>query len=201
MQALRLARNIAAVKPPSLLAAHRRRLATATVNQVHLNSVASSSIGASGGRIAPIPLSNIEARWELMTGEDKLSVHEQLEALQVKDWKELSLDEKKAGKSCYKGRSYNRALSSFFCVRCNDLYLNQNLTPSFAVAYYVAFGPHGPRTPTSQPGDSVKILFSTLALIAAGGILFFSFKAFSAFPDSLRSFLTFTLSSYSASSS
>jgi len=131
MQALRLARNVAAVNAPSLLAAHRRRLATATVNQVHLNSVASSSIGASGGRIAPIPLSNIEAQWELMSGEDKLSVHEQLEALQVKDWKELSLDEKKAGKSSHKGRFYKRALPCFFCVRCNDLCLNQNLTAFF----------------------------------------------------------------------
>jgi len=32
-----------------------------------------------------------------MTSEEKLTVHEQLEQLQKKDWKELSIDEKKAG--------------------------------------------------------------------------------------------------------
>ncbi len=199
MQALRLARKVA-VNPPSLLAAQRKRLATATVNQVHLNSAASSSIGAStGGRIAPIPLSNIEAQWERMSSEDKLSVHEQLEALQVKDWKELSLDEKKAGKRSF--LIFTSAPHLFLPAGIDFRVLNQNLTAFFSVAYYVAFGPHGPRTPTSRPGDSVKILFSTLALIAAGGILFLSFKAFSAFPsDSLRGFPTFTLS-YSASSS
>ena len=48
--------------------------------------------------MAPVPLYNIEAQWERMSSQEKLTVHEQLEALQVKDWKELSLDEKKAGK-------------------------------------------------------------------------------------------------------
>jgi len=32
-----------------------------------------------------------------MTSEEKVTVHEQLEELQKKDWKELSVDEKKAG--------------------------------------------------------------------------------------------------------
>ena len=32
-----------------------------------------------------------------MTGEEKATVHEQLEELQKKDWKVLSIDEKKAG--------------------------------------------------------------------------------------------------------
>jgi len=83
-----------------------------------------------------------------MSGEEKLTVHEQLEALQVKDWKELSLDEKKA-------------------------------------AYYVAFGPHGPRAPTSQPGDGVKIFFSTLALMAIGGIVFFAIHSQSSTPRTM----------------
>lgn len=178
MQVLRLARKSVALHSPSLLAAQRKCLATATVNQVHQSSAASSSIGASSrGTIAPIPLSNIEAQWERMSSEEKLSVHEQLEGLQVKDWKELSLDEKKAGKSST-------------CAGTTLMCLDQVLTAFFSAAYYVAFGPHGPRTPTSQPGDNVKVFFSTLALIAVGGVLFLSVKAFSEFPpDSLQRFI------------
>src|SRR5262245_3526221 len=44
-----------------------------------------------------IPLSNVEAQWERMSKEDQVLVHEQLEKLQEKDWKTLSIDEKKAG--------------------------------------------------------------------------------------------------------
>ena len=47
-------------------------------------------------------------------------------------------------------------------------------------AYYVAFGPHGPRTPTSQPGDNFKILLSTFALVGVAGVLFFTLKQFGA---------------------
>ena len=51
----------------------------------------------------------------------------------------------------------------------------------YSLAYYVAFGPHGPRAPTSQPGDNIKILFSTLALVAAAGALFVGLKSLSAY--------------------
>ena len=47
----------------------------------------------------------------------------------------------------------------------------------FSTAYYVAFGPHGPRAPTSQPGDNLKIFLSTVALIAIGGAVFFAITA------------------------
>ncbi|KNZ71657.1 Cytochrome c oxidase polypeptide 5, mitochondrial [Termitomyces sp. J132] len=45
-------------------------------------------------------------------------------------------------------------------------------------AYYVAFGPHGPRTSISQPGDTAKIFFWTLALVAIGGSLFATARYF-----------------------
>jgi len=148
MQALRAARNAACMTPRFLYFVQRRCLETATVN--HLGSAAatastsSSVLGASSGggarAASPVPLSNIEAHWERMSSEDKLTVHEQLESLQVKDWKELSLQERKA-------------------------------------AYYVAFGPHGPRAPTGQPGDNFKIFLGTVALIAIGGAVFFAITA------------------------
>ncbi|KAJ3566012.1 hypothetical protein NP233_g7266 [Leucocoprinus birnbaumii] len=49
-------------------------------------------------------------------------------------------------------------------------------------AYYVAFGPHGPRAPTSQPGDNFKILLYTAALVGAGASLFFAIRGLGAPP-------------------
>ncbi|KAF8055849.1 COX4, subunit IV of cytochrome c oxidase [Lyophyllum atratum] len=120
--ALRLARHRAPLRAVRCLAT--------TANPAHV-----AAAPASSSKAAPIPLSNVEAQWAKLSSEEKLSVHEQLEELQKKDWKALSLDEKKA-------------------------------------AYYVAFGPHGPRAPASQPGDGVKIFFWTMALVAAAGGLF-----------------------------
>jgi len=84
---------------------------------------------------AVIPLSNVEAQWEKLSADEQMTVHQQLEEVQKKDWKTLSLTEKKA-------------------------------------AYYVAFGPHGPRADLHPPGSVPKIIAATLALVGAGGILF-----------------------------
>jgi len=79
MQAIRLARPRASI----------RRLATA--------AHAPTSVSSSSTTAAVIPLSNVEAQWEKMTKSEQAVVHRQLEELQKKDWKTLSLDEKKAG--------------------------------------------------------------------------------------------------------
>lgn len=42
----------------------------------------------------------------------------------------------------------------------------------FCAAYYVAFGPHGPRTPISQPGDNFKIFLGTIGLVGVSGLIF-----------------------------
>jgi cytochrome c oxidase subunit 4 len=60
-------------------------------NAVHVTSYTSTASSSA------IPLSNVEAQWEKMSSEEQLSVYQQLEELQKKNWKELSLDEKKAG--------------------------------------------------------------------------------------------------------
>ena len=93
MLALRLARI--ATRLPT-----RRCLATATANHAEVASSSSSSSAApsiTSSRVAPVPISNVEALWTKLSGDEKLAVHEQLEALQLKDWKTLSVDEKKAG--------------------------------------------------------------------------------------------------------
>jgi cytochrome c oxidase subunit 4 len=57
-------------------------------------------------------LANIEASWKDLASEEQYEVYQQLETLQKKDWKELSVDEKKAGEffwrrrhGCYLGGS------------------------------------------------------------------------------------------------
>jgi hypothetical protein len=88
MQTLLLARHgQRALRPSSL-----RHLTTAASAPHTVTASSSTSRDAS-----LIPLSNVEAQWEKMSKEDQVLVHEQLEKLQERDWKTLSIDEKKAG--------------------------------------------------------------------------------------------------------
>ncbi|KAF9450274.1 cytochrome c oxidase subunit IV [Macrolepiota fuliginosa MF-IS2] len=108
-------------------------------------TIASHPPPSASSSAAPIPLSNVEASWTKLSPEEKANVHQQLEEVQKKDWKELSTDQKKA-------------------------------------AYYVAFGPHGPRTPSSAPGDTFKILLYTTALVGVAGTLFLTLRAYATPP-------------------
>lgn len=88
MQALRLARP-RAIRPTTALVRARGIAATANASSSSATSTASSS--------SVVPLSNVEAQWENLSSEDQLAVHQQLAEIQKKDWKSLSIDEKKAG--------------------------------------------------------------------------------------------------------
>lgn len=50
-----------------------------------------------GGVDLSVIVPNIEARWPKMSKEEQYGVFRQMEEVQRKDWKELSIDEKKAG--------------------------------------------------------------------------------------------------------
>lgn len=50
-----------------------------------------------GGVDLSVVVPNIEARWAKLSKEEQYGVFRQLEEVQRKDWKELSIDEKKAG--------------------------------------------------------------------------------------------------------
>jgi hypothetical protein len=67
------------------------RLATAAAHPTVTRTSSPSSVEAA------IPLSNVESQWERLTPDEQLVIHRQLEELQKKDWKALSLDEKRAG--------------------------------------------------------------------------------------------------------
>jgi hypothetical protein len=92
--AQRLARHRALHRSVRCLATTASPNANAANAGVHVTSYTSTA------STSAIPLSNVEAQWEKMTHEEQLSVHQQLEELQKKDWRELSLDEKKAGAFC-----------------------------------------------------------------------------------------------------
>ncbi|PFH46628.1 hypothetical protein AMATHDRAFT_154305 [Amanita thiersii Skay4041] len=152
MQAsLRLARRAVLQQHSTSTVTRVRTLATTTASAAHvgpdatLSSSSSTSTVSSRRAASAIPLSNVEAQWATMTGEEKATVHDQLESLQKRDWKELSLDEKKA-------------------------------------AYYVAFGPHGPRAPSSKPGDGLKIFAYTMALVGVAGVMTVALRQFASPP-------------------
>lgn len=71
-----------------------RQMAT-TTGGVHVVSHSSTE------STSAIPLSNVEAQWEKMSTEEQMQVHQQLEELQKKDWKGLTVDQKKAGQSLF----------------------------------------------------------------------------------------------------
>ena len=75
----------------------RRGLATATAHPPLAGS--SSSSHHVTPATSAIPLSNVEAQWATLNPSEQTAVHQQLEELQRKDWKSLSLAEKKAGTS------------------------------------------------------------------------------------------------------
>ena len=72
----------------------RRCMATAAA---HPGSSAPTPSASAGASDAVIPLSNVEAQWEKLSKDEQRIVHRQLEEIQKKDWKALSIDEKKAG--------------------------------------------------------------------------------------------------------
>lgn len=78
------------------------RLAVHRAAAVRCMATAASHVSASASpsstpKQSVIPLGNVEAQWANLNQDDKSLVIEQLEELQKKDWKQLSIDEKKAG--------------------------------------------------------------------------------------------------------
>ncbi|KAI9269367.1 cytochrome c oxidase subunit IV [Sporodiniella umbellata] len=43
-------------------------------------------------------------------------------------------------------------------------------------AYYIAFGPHGPREPFTKPGHGAKVFAGVAGVIAASGALFYAIR-------------------------
>lgn len=50
------------------------------------------------------------------------------------------------------------------------------------LAYFVAFGPHGPRTPANEPGHSLKVVVGVVALVGAAYGVFALARSQGTFP-------------------
>lgn len=68
-----------------------------------------------------------------------------------------------------------RALSRLFYVhtKVSLVLIRFCLCP----AYYVAFGPHGPRAPSSKPGEAIKVVFGVFAAIGASGLVYAAIRS------------------------
>jgi len=108
-----------------------------------------SSGGGAGALDVKQILPNIEARWKDLVKEEQYAVFRSLEEIQKKDWKELSLDEKKA-------------------------------------AYFISFGPHGPRKPITVKGQGVKTFTGVSACVLATVGVFYGLRHFFANPEQPR---------------
>ncbi len=40
------------------------------------------------------------------------------------------------------------------------------------LAYYVSFGPHGPRTPATAPGSNFTVFLGVVGILATSGVVF-----------------------------
>jgi len=130
-------------------------------NRHFSRSLSAAATTTSRANDAVIPLSNVEAHWEKLTADEQLTIHQQLEELQKRDWKTLSLDEKKAGPY----------ISSSSGIGIID-------SPLIYAAYYVAFGPHGPRADLYPPGTVPKLILYVVAGVMAGGALTLASRLF-----------------------
>lgn len=166
----------------------RRGLATAAAHPPHVaSSSAASSTTVSAA--SAIPLSNVEAQWATLSSSEQAAVHQQLEELQQKDWKTLSLAEKKAGPSPFFAHmAQGKRVSPIFFF----FGLFGGVFFFFFIAYYVAFGPHGPRAPVNPTGTTVKVAAGVAVLIASAGLIYGGVRSVGMFLFSLLSFCELT---------
>lgn len=67
--------------------------------------------------------------------------------------------------------AYLRAIGnmSFLTIGDRDIRIYLLL---ISIAYWVAFGPHGARTPLTGPNHALKVIGGTLAMLAVSGALY-----------------------------
>ncbi|PWN35098.1 cytochrome c oxidase subunit IV [Meira miltonrushii] len=115
-----------------------------TIKQANEQNLIPDESGKGGSDLtSSIP--SLEARWAQLSKEEQYGIFRHLEELQRKDWKELSVDQKKA-------------------------------------AYFISFGPHGPRKAITQPGQAMRTMVGVSAIVGATVAVFFGIRHFAAPP-------------------
>ena len=105
--------------------------------------------------VSNVTLADIEKRWELMPPNEQAELWMQLRDRMKGSWSELTAQEKKA---CW---SLPLSPHHGALVRLTEL-----------EAYWIAFGPHGPRA-RPPPGENTKVLTYTLLALAGSFVTFY----------------------------
>ncbi|KAG8679867.1 Cytochrome c oxidase subunit 5A, partial [Ceratobasidium sp. 395] len=77
----------------------RAAKATASTTRAFFAARAASTVSGAPpirSSTSAVPLANVEAQWSGLSADEQVEVHRELEELQKRDWKTLSIDEKKA---------------------------------------------------------------------------------------------------------
>jgi cytochrome c oxidase subunit 4 len=126
-------------------------------------------------------LADIERRWEALPPQEQADLWMALRDRMKVDWHELTPQEKKAGQWIFfcedvpwVGPLFMQALQHFgdrlhwvIVFSCWLLW----------AAYWIAFGPHGPRA-EAPPGENWRILKYTIYCLGASGVLFWLSRHF-----------------------
>lgn len=132
---------------------------------------------ASEHAIANPTLAGIEKRWEAMPPQEQADLWMQLRDRMKVDWHQMTVQEKKAGTlflyiyMCVPGGSGGGSQWTEEACRKEFLLI------CFCLAYWIAFGPHGPR---AQPpkGEGLRIAAKTSQLILASVAVFYVIHLF-----------------------
>ena len=101
-------------------------------------------------------LADIEKRWERMPPQEQAELWMQLRDRMKVHWSEMTMQEKKAGKD-------------FACLSAIRRYVDAD---PLSTAYWVSFGPHGPRKPAWPPGTTAEVAKATTVMLLIAFALF-----------------------------
>ena len=104
-------------------------------------------------------LAGIEKRWEMMPPQEQAELWMQLRDRMVEDWHNLTLQEKKA------------------CMFGCGLVCSKEGLKLTVLAYWIAFGPHGPRK-LPRPGENWEIFWWTMGGCGIAVVLFLVIRMF-----------------------
>ncbi|KAI4242658.1 MAG: hypothetical protein L6R40_003879 [Gallowayella cf. fulva] len=118
-------------------------------------------------------LAGIEKRWEGMPPQEQADLWMALRDRMKVDWHEMTLQEKKA--ACLSPPSYIHPFLDHLSPPSSamwDCCLKSKLTSIPNAAYWIAFGPHGPRS-LPPPGEGKRVFWYTVLGCAASIPIFF----------------------------
>ncbi|KAJ2897626.1 hypothetical protein MKZ38_004526 [Zalerion maritima] len=137
--------------------------------------VRSTQLRVASTAISNPTLNNIEKRWEGMPVQEQAELWMSLRDRMKSPWQELTLNEKKAELGCGHaelGTSSQRFPTS---IQAGDIKTNSN--PLTFTAYWIAFGPHGPRA-EPPPGEGKRVFLGTAVGVLVSVAIFMTVRMF-----------------------